>query len=210
MSIAPTKKEQVYKRIRRAIISGDLKPGEIMNEADIAARFEAGKTPTREALLLLSHDRFLESLPRVGYMVTRPTMQDILETFHLRSVLEVEAIGLAATRMTPEALLELQENNQEEEEIASLPNSQQNERAAAVNREFHLLIARLSRNTRLANIIKNLIDDMERMLVADPYLADPSQHRKILDNLIKGDKDLSRNAMREHIEGTRERILNRY
>ena len=105
MSAAPTKKEQVYKRIRRAIIVGELKPGEIMNEAEIAARFNAGKTPTREALLLLTHDRYLESLPRVGYIVTRPSMQDILETFHLRVILEVETGKPSAARraLTPAA-----------------------------------------------------------------------------------------------------------
>ena len=210
MNSTQTKKARVYQRIRRAIISGELKPGEIMNEADIAARFEAGKTPTREALLLLTHDKLLESLPRVGYMVTRPTMQDILETFHLRSVLEVEAIGLAAMRLTPEALLELQENNRAEENIAALTITEQKEQAAFLNREFHLMIARLSGNSRLAFIIQSLIDDMERMLVSDPYLADPSQHKKILDAMEKGDKDLTRELMYEHIEETRERIVNRY
>ena len=210
MNSKPTKKEQVYKRIRRAIISGGLKPGEIMNEAEIAARFESGKTPTREALLLLVHENFIESLPRVGYMVTKPTMQDILETFHLRLILEVEAIGLAVERMTPDFMHLLEKNNQEEEMLSGLPTAAQGESAAALNRDFHVLIARIAGNARLTRIIQNLIDDMERMLVADPYLVDPSQHKKILEALRQSDRRLAQDAMYQHIEDTRARILNRY
>ena len=210
MSSAPTKKERVYKRIRRAIISGELKPGEIMNEAEIAARFQSGKTLTREALLLLTHECLLESLPRVGYIVTKPTMQDILETFHLRLVLEVEAIGLAMEHMTPEAIRLLEENNQEEQKLAALPTQAQREQAAALNRDFHLSIARLAGNKRLTIIIQNLIDDMVRMLVNDPYLVDPNQHKKILAALLEGEKEFAQQAMRQHIEETRSRILNRY
>jgi DNA-binding GntR family transcriptional regulator len=210
MSTKPTKKELVYRRIRRAIISGEFKPGEIMNEAEIAARFESGKTPTREALLLLAHEDFIETLPRVGYMVTQPTMQDILETFHLRLILEVEAIGLAAESMTPESVLLLEKNNLEEEMLSVAPTQARGKQGAALNRDFHVTIARIAGNARLTRIIQNLIDDMERMLITDPYLIDPSQHKKILTALGARDRILAQEAMRQHIEETRARILNRY
>jgi len=209
MSAAPTKKEQVYERIRRAIITGELKPGEILNEAEIAAQFESGKTPTREALLLLTHDGFLDSLPRVGYIVSKPTMQDILEIFHLRIILEVEAIGLAAGRLSPEDIRHLQENNEEEEKLMVSTNPNDKATASALNREFHLILARPSGNARLATLIQQLVDDMERMLVNDPYLTDPSQHKKILDALLTQDKEQAQEAIRLHIEETRNRIVNR-
>jgi len=209
MSAAPTKKEQVYERIRRAIITGELKPGEILNEAEIAAQFESGKTPTREALLLLTHDGFLDSLPRVGYIVSKPTMQDILEIFHLRIILEVEAIGLAAGRLSPEDIRHLQENNEEEEKLMVSTNPNDKATASALNREFHLILARLSGSARLATLIQQLVDDMERMLVNDPYLTDPSQHKKILDALLTQDKEQAQEAIRLHIEETRNRIVNR-
>ena len=209
MSVAPTKKEQVYERIRRAIITGELKPGEILNEAEIAAQFESGKTPTREALLLLIHEGFLDSLPRVGYIVSKPTMQDVLETFHLRIILEVEAIGLAVGRLSPEDIRRLQENNEEEGKLTASTIPTDKAAASALNRDFHLTLARLSGNARLATLIQQLVDDMERMLVNDPYLVDPSQHKKILDALLTQDKEQAQQAMRLHIEETRNRILNR-
>ncbi|NQU29950.1 MAG: GntR family transcriptional regulator [Anaerolineae bacterium] len=210
MSAVPTKKEQVYVRIRRAIISGDLTPGAILNESEIAAKFESGKTPTREALILLTHENFLEALPRVGYIVTKPTLQDILETFHLRLILEVEAIGLGVGRISPEEIGHLEKNIQEEELLAASFNPEQKDRASAINRDFHLVIARTSGNNRLMKYIQQLIDDMERTLVNDPYLADPNQHKKILEALLSKDNKLAKEAMYSHIEETRNRIVNRF
>ena len=106
-----TKKELVYNQIRNAIISGELSPGEILNEAEISLRFSSGKTPTREALLLLVHDRFLESLPRIGYQITKPTLQDVLELFYLRRLLEGEAMLLAFNNITNETIDHLVKNN---------------------------------------------------------------------------------------------------
>jgi DNA-binding GntR family transcriptional regulator len=210
MSSAPTKKEQVYERVRRAIISGDLKPGEILNEMEIATQFEAGKTPTREALLLLAHDNLIEALPRVGYIVTRLSLQDIQETFHLRLILEVEAISLAARRISTDEIRHLEKNNQEEELLATSFTPEQKEKASALNRDFHMTIARASGNNRLAEYIQRLIDDMERMLVNDPFLAGPDQHKRILASLLAGDKMQAQEAMRLHIEETRNRIVNRF
>jgi len=190
--------------------SDELRPGEILNEAEIAAQFKSGKTPTREALLLLTHEGLLEALPRVGYIVSKPTLQDILEMFHLRLLLEVEAVGLALDRLTPEDLRRLQENNQQEEALAASPTQADKAAASALNREFHLTLARLCGNTRLAALIQQQIDDMERMLADDPYLIDPGQHRKILLALKERDKKKAQEAMRQHIEETRMRIVNRY
>ena len=210
MNTAPTKKEQVYELIRRAIISGELNPGAILNESEIAAKFESGKTPTREALLLLAHENFIEALPRVGYIVTKPTLQDILETFHLRLILEVEAIGLAVRRITPDEISRLEKNIQEEEHLAASFNPAQKENASALNRDFHLAIAHTSGNNRLVEYIQQLIDDMERTLVHDPYLADPNQHKKIVEALLSKDKKQAQEAMYLHIEETRNRIVNRF
>jgi DNA-binding GntR family transcriptional regulator len=210
MTAAPTKKDIVYERIRQAIITGVLKPGEILNEAEIASKFESGKTPAREALLLLTHAGYLNSLPRVGYMVTKPSLQDILETFHLRITLEVEAIGLAIGRLAPEDIQRLQENNNAEQRLTASMISTDKTASTALNREFHLTIAQLSGNNRLATLIQQLLDDMERMLVNDPYLTDPSQHQKIMDALHTHDKGQAQEAMHFHISETRNRIVNRF
>lgn len=66
MAHKPTKKILAYEQFKNAIISGEIKPGEILNEAVLAEKYGMGKTPAREALLLLANEDCLDSMPRVG------------------------------------------------------------------------------------------------------------------------------------------------
>jgi DNA-binding GntR family transcriptional regulator len=206
-----TKKDLVYQQIRKAILSGEVKAGEILKEGELAQQYGAGKTPTREALIVLSYEKFLEPMPRVGYIVARPSIQDVLETFHLRMLLEVEAIGMAAERISEEEIRQLEDNNQVENELGShYLGSELKTKAYELNRDFHLIIAQASGNARLAQTVRQLIDDMERMLSEDPYLADPAQHQEMLECLKGRDKGGAQEAMRQHLEETRSRIVNRF
>lgn len=207
MAHKPTKKTFVYEQLKNAIISGEIKPGEILNEAVLAEKYGMGKTPTREALLLLANEDFLDSMPRVGYVVSRLTTKDLLEIFFLRMVLETEAIGLAAERITAEELAQLEKNNKQEKKIFLEKPAQASEQAHQLNREFHATIARASGNSRLEKIIQSLINDLERALSFDPYNADPSQHAEIINSLKAHDKARAQESMRAHITETRLRIL---
>ena len=211
MGKTSTKKSFVYELLKRRIISGELTAGTILNEAELADELTIGKTPTREALIMLAHEGFVDALPRVGYAVTRLTLQDMLEIFTLRIILEVEAIGIASERITDNDIKKLVANNKEEAALAKKKaDASLRERGYQVNREFHLIIAQATGNNRLAHIIQSLIDDLERALSFDPYIADPTQHDDIILHLTNHDKVKAQAAMRRHIEETRTRIINRF
>jgi DNA-binding GntR family transcriptional regulator len=208
MALRTTKKSFIYSQIKQAIISGSIKPGEFLNEADLAQKYCIGKTPTREALLLLTHENLLESMPRVGYVVTRLTTKDFLEIYSLRVLLESEAIGLAAERITPEEIHQLEENNREEAKLFAQSGNRLTSQAYRLNYDFHMLIANASGNSRLAKIIGDLINDLERALSADPYLADSNQHVEIINSLKAHVKMRAQEAMKAHLGETRLHILN--
>ncbi len=211
MAQKPTKKTLVYEQLKNSIISGEIKPGEILNEAVLAKKYKMGKTPTREALLLLANEDFLDSMPRVGYVVSRLTIQDMLEIFALRILLEVEAIGIASERITDADINKLVANNQTESALAKqTTDGSLREGGYQLNREFHLIIAEVTGNHRLVRLIQGLINDLERALSFDPYIADPSQHNEIILHLKNRDKAGAQAAMRRHIEETRARIVNRF
>lgn len=203
-----TKKVLVYEQLKNSIISGEIKPGEILNEAVLAEKYGIGKTPTREALLLLANENFLDPMPRVGYVVSRLTTKDMLEIFFLRMILETEAIGLAAERITAEELAQLENNNKAEKKLFAENPPHVSEQAHQLNREFHAIIAHASGNLRLEKIIQSLINDLERALSFDPYNVDPTQHVQIIDNLKAHNKAQAQEAMRTHINETHQRILN--
>ncbi|MCE7918616.1 MAG: hypothetical protein DCC59_11270 [Chloroflexi bacterium] len=211
MKKTDTKKLFVYGLLKRRIIAGELTAGTILNESDLAQELEVGKTPTREALIMLAHEGFVDALPRVGYAVTRLTLQDALEIFALRVIVEVEAIGIAAERITESDISRLIENNKKESALAQHPaDASLREQGYQLNREFHLIIAQATGNNRLARLIQSMIDDLERALSFDPYIADPTQHDDIILYLKNRDKAKAQAAMRRHIEETRARIVNRF
>lgn len=206
MTPRPTMKLRIYQSLKQDIVSGVIKPGEILNEAELARRYSAGKTPTREALLLLTHENLLEAMPRLGYVVSRLTIHDLAEIFSLRILLETEAIGLAAERIQPEEIALLEENNCREAQVYHLLSSTWNGQAAQLNLEFHTLIARAAGNARLVKLIGDLIIDLERALASDPFVADPTQHHEIIRSLKAGDKARAQQAMQAHLVETRLRI----
>ncbi|MCX6079734.1 MAG: GntR family transcriptional regulator [Chloroflexi bacterium] len=210
MANRSTKKALIYEQLKSDIISGNIRSGEILNEADLANRYGTGKTPTREALLLLTHENLLDSMPRMGYMVSRLTTKDLLEIYYLRSILETEAVGLAVDRITPEDIAHLEQNNQLESQIFSQGSGRMNAQAYQLNREFHQIISHAAGNTRLEKIIIDLINDLERALSFDPYIADPAQHTELIESLKTGSKTRAQDAMKVHLAETRMRILNMF
>jgi DNA-binding GntR family transcriptional regulator len=211
MKNLPTQSKQAYQKIRQTIISGELKPGDIINIDELCHRFGTSKTPTREALVVLTHEQFLESLPRIGYMITKPSIRDIKEMFHVRTILEVDAIGLAVDYITDKDIEALEQNNFEEQHISPDQESRLIQpEALRLNQEFHMTIARASGNTILSTLIKQQLEMVERALSFDPFITDSSQHENILSSLKQREKASCQEAMKNHLQTTLSRIMTSY
>ena len=206
-----SKTNMLYQQVREKIVSGEVTPGAILTEAALADEYGVSKAPAREALVLLGHEGFVEPMPRIGHVVASFTVQDVLETFHLRSILEAEAAGLAAERITEEGIAALVENNNEESALSERAHKGDfYERAYKLNIEFHQLIARASGSRRLADLIMRLMEDMRRMLAFDRRLVTPRQHMEIVEALKQRDRVMAEQAMKRHMEQTKSRLLDRF
>jgi len=209
-----SKKEIAYQAIKQAIIHGGLEPARIFTITELSEKFELGRTPAREALVILSSEGLIVPIPRSGYQVKSISVQDLMEIFHLRWVLEVEAVGLAAEKITERSINRLEKNNLQEQEIAEFsarvisPDIFQ--KGFDLNLEFHLTIVRATGNNRLVSQVEDLLNELERVLVHDPYLAEPHQHAEIIDRLKKRDKLGSQISMKKHLEETKKRTLDRF
>ena len=213
MSNTETKKEKAYQAIKQAIIAGQLEAAKIYSITELSETFEVGRTPAREALVILASEGLIAPIPRSGYQVKSLSIQDLLEIFHLRSVLEVEGAGLAAGRITDDDIHLLEENNQLEQELALRPHTNESaqfyRKGYELNLEFHLTIANASGNHRLATSVEKLLNELERVLASDPYIAEPQQHAEILEKLKQRDKVGTQESMKKHIEDTNNRSLSR-
>ena len=147
-------------------------------------------------------------------MITPISVHDVLEIFHLRRVLEVEAIRLAIDHITKEDIKFLENNNQLENQLLNNSNKNKDKeyyiQAYQINSEFHIRIAHASGNLRLAKLIEELLSEMERISARDPIIAYPKQHVAIIKSLKDQDSDASKKAMKEHIENTKSRLLERF
>src|SRR4051794_28499475 len=79
-----------YKAIRDRIVSGELRPGDPLVEAQLSAEFGISKTPVREALIALGRDGLVTQVPHHVTRVATPRSEDIREVCQLRTWLEGE------------------------------------------------------------------------------------------------------------------------
>ena len=192
--------ERIYLGIRREILTNVIKPETILSENDLARQYSTSRTPAREALARLRHEGFLALTPRKGNVVTRPSLREIIEGYYLRSILEGAAAELAATRWTDETLREL------EAYVSPASDSE----VGPLNSKFHALIARISGNEKLASLITQLFDDIERGIFLDPAMWNTShlgEHRGIIEALRSRDGARSRVEMTKHVEASKKRIV---
>ncbi len=202
-----TAASRAFQSIKDDILSCVLPPGAPIFEGEIADRLGMSKTPVREALGMLVHERFVDVRPRQGYRVTDVTLADVQEVFQLRLLLEPAAAELAAERAKPEHL-QLLRASVDDADGSTL--EQQVERAST----FHATLADASGNRRLSHSLKHLFDEMQRLRYIGLSTGSPSvhesveiEHRELLDALLKGNHHLTREIAQQHVESDRMRMF---
>lgn len=98
------KKEDAYETLRLRIVTNRVTPGEILNEKDLMAVLEIGRSPLREVLFRLQEQNLIKPLPRLGYLVTTLDLSEMRELIELRRELEGFAGQLAAGMDQPQGL----------------------------------------------------------------------------------------------------------
>lgn len=196
---------RAYRALKDEILTCKLAPGSPVFEGEVAERLEMSKTPVREALSMLVHERFVEVRPRQGYRVSDVTLGDVQEVFQLRLLLEPAAAELAAERATPEQLQVLRSSS---EDVGGADYDERVRQAAL----FHGTLADASGNTRIAGTLHNLLDEMQRLRFIgltsdDTYENEAAEHRELLDALLKGNHHLARDIAQRHVEGDRMRMF---
>jgi DNA-binding GntR family transcriptional regulator len=195
-----SEKKRIYLELRKDILTLSLSPRELLVESALAERFGVSKAPVREALAILQRDGLVEALPRKGYLVTPITISDVHELFELRIALEGTAAELAANKITEEELGYLESL----QPPLSPKRGPELEKFLDYNRKFHLAVARASRNARLARLIEQTAEEMERAIAASYEIG---EHMLIVDALRARDPARARVAMIQHIRGAESRAL---
>jgi DNA-binding GntR family transcriptional regulator len=99
---------QVTQRLRQLLVEGRIAPGAKLNERELCEQMKVSRTPMREAIKTLAAEGLVELLPNRGAIAVQLGEDDILNTFEVMAGLEGMSGELAAQRVTPEELTEIE------------------------------------------------------------------------------------------------------
>jgi GntR family transcriptional regulator, gluconate operon transcriptional repressor len=193
--------ERVAATMRRAIVLGELAPGDRLKEPFLAERFGVSRLPIREAITQLEREGLVRSEPRRGAYVVGVTEQDIADIYECRLTLETLAIQRAAGRITPEAAADLYRDiEQMGEEVAAGRMGA----FATADMAFHRALIAISANRAVRSAWEPLAPLIETTLgIADASVADiaaaVSGHRPIVQALERHDAATAVALLHEHL-----------
>ena len=201
--------DQAVATLKREILACRLAPGAAVSETLMTERFQLGRAAVRAGLARLADEGLVQAVPRRGWVVSVVTVRDIHEVFELRMLLEPEAAARAAGSGELDTLRQL-------DAICALGHQPEDADSAleflAANRQFHVTVAELAGNQRLARQIGRLLDEATRMLVLGLSTRDRSgemahEHHALIAAMAGHDAALAAQIMRDQISASRDMVL---
>jgi DNA-binding GntR family transcriptional regulator len=195
-----TAEQEAYRYLHQALRLGRYRAGDRLIAEDIAAEIGMSRMPVREAFRRLAADGLVVLRPNRGCVVAGLTLDEIYETFEIRSVLEGLAVRLAMQWLTPDVFEELQSLLERMERAGQAGGSDW----VARHQEFHGHICKLSRRPKLIRQIAALHVAIEPyMRIWFDYVDKPvsafDEHLRLITALRSGDPGHAESVMREHI-----------
>ena len=187
--------------IEEMIAVGQLKPGQHLDETELATRFGVSRTPIRETLIQLASMGLVVIRPRRGAIVAELGPQQLLEMFEVMSELEATCGRLAARRMTREEQQALLAAHQACQEAL---DAQETDAYYYKNEVFHEAIYAGSHNKFLIEQTRNLYRRLRpyrrlQLRVRNRLAASYDEHDGVVQAIIDGDGELAAQLLREHV-----------
>ena len=203
-------RDVVFQTLRKAILKGELKPGERLMEVQLANRLGVSRTPIREAIRKMELEGLVTMIPRRGAEVAEITEKNMRDVLEVRRALEELAVKIACDKITEGELKELAVVAKKFRDVMYCDNLMQITEADV---EFHEIIYRATGNMRLIQILSNLREQMYRYRVE--YLKDynshgilAEEHDEIVNALCARDKVRACRAVIAHIDNQEASIIN--
>ncbi|RHW38031.1 GntR family transcriptional regulator [Neobacillus notoginsengisoli] len=193
--------DHVAKIIRKMILNGTLKPGDKVNQAQLAESLNISRGPIREALHLLQNEGLIKHETNKGTHVTTLSAQDAYEIYSLRALLESKAAELAMMNLTPAEFTQL-EKLLEEFRTSLFADDLEKEAICDIN--FHKVIVKASHHQRLIRMHEQLDIQVGAMFLTVvnklPVRATKvvENHQKLLDALRSSDRARVAKEFSEH------------
>jgi DNA-binding GntR family transcriptional regulator len=193
--------DRAYAAVRDMIVSLELRPGAVIDERSLMGRLGIGRTPLREAVRRLAHERLVEVFPRRGTFVTSVDIRDLASLAEVRLVLEPSAAALAAERATDDDRAGVQAL------LDELPHSAELDTHAliALDERIHRQVYRCTHNAFLeATLEEYYVLALRIWYLALDQARELEQavlgHRELLEAIRDGDAEEAASTMRQHVQ----------
>lgn len=201
-------RDLAYDEIKARIITCSLKPGEYINEASVCAMTGFGRTPVHQAIDRLCVEGLVDVIPRKGAIVKPMSFDEIMQIVEARGANESLGVRLAAQRAQADEIARLRDVLEQARQALA---DGATESLMKLDRDFHGVIARASRNVVLADILSKLHDRSLRVWFVS--LNSPGRNRLVHDEhvaiceaIARHEPDAAEAAMRTHIESFRNHL----
>ena len=193
--------DEIYEKIYLAIVEHRLLPGTKLVEERLAEIFKVSRARVREVLARLAHEQIVELYPQRGAYVAKPSIDQALDVFEARRLIEPDVLRLLIERLSPERTERLRQH-QELEFDARRRNDQR--AIVRLSGDFHMLLAELAGNSALTRTMREL--STLTCLIIVLYDAPTSsscradEHSQIIDAISHRDLTRAQALMLEHLE----------
>jgi DNA-binding GntR family transcriptional regulator len=192
--------DEIYEKIYVAILEHRLHPGTKLVEERLADIFSVSRARVREVLARLAHEQIVELYPQRGAYVAKPTIEQALDVFEARRLIEPAVLRRLIETLTPEKLARLRRHQDLEVDA----RRRDDKRAVIrLSGEFHSLAAELAGNTALARSMRELsvLTCLMIFLYDAPTTTScrADEHSQIIDAIAKRDAARAERLMLEHL-----------
>ena len=145
--------DEIYEKIYTAILEHRLHPGTKLVEERLADIFSVSRARVREVLVRLAHEQVVDIIPQRGAYVAKPTIDQAIDVFEARRLIEPAVLRRLIEALTPERITRLRQHTALEQDA----RRREDKRAIVrLSGEFHTLLAELAGNSALARQMREL------------------------------------------------------
>lgn len=201
--------QQVYSILKKEIVSGTYKPGDWLQEMELAKNLEVSRSPIREALRQLTADGLVVEIPNKGSFVREFTEKEIREIFEVREMLESYAIRHLNRQWSQE---ELEVFKTYREDFHRLYNEGNLDDYIVVDSRFHRFLVECTGNSILLDLYQkvrnmNMLFRIMSLSTKERFDESLKEHVSIIDNLLKGNSSEADLINRVHLAYARDTAI---
>jgi DNA-binding GntR family transcriptional regulator len=193
--------DRAYTLVKAMLVSYEIKPGERVNEGELARILGLSRTPLREALNRLIAENLLRFTPGKGFYCRPLDVHETFQLYELRKAIETTSVRLAVLRATDAEIVELDNFlERTSPEVVGYTTAQR----VDFDETFHMSVIAMAKNREMARVLANINDRIRFIRLIDMNRTEihttQNEHRRILEAIRTRNEFACIELLEKHID----------